>query len=421
MIPPPTSTLELVSRQEGVASVVDRELARTGGLLRVAPCWVPRSFLQPGRRLKLHPDDLYAFGLDRGGIDERWFASTTEAANVNRTPDEGLSWCVVDRERFTLKQAVAECGAALVGERIWSTYKRWPVYAKFFDNMGPIPHHMHQDDAQAALVGHEGKPEAYYFPPQHNPVGNNFPHTFMGLASGTTKAEVKRCLERWNEGDNGILDLAQAHRLKVGSGWIMEPRVLHAPGSLCTYEPQWGSDVFAMYQSLVEGRPVPWDLLVKDMPKDRHRDLDFIVEQLDWEKNVDPDFKANRYLEPVIAASGDGWADRWVIFGRFDGFEPFTAKELTVEPGASCTVADRGAYGLICVQGSGTINGEPLSSPTMIRFRELTQDEFFCTEDGARRGVEFRNTSAVEPLVCLRYFGPETNPDAPQVGAHRKG
>ena len=115
MIPPPTSTLELVSRQEGVASVVDRELARTGGLLRVAPCWVPRSFLQPGRRLKLHPDDLYAFGLDRGGIDERWFASTTEAANVNRTPDEGLSWCVVDRERFTLKQAVAECGAALVG------------------------------------------------------------------------------------------------------------------------------------------------------------------------------------------------------------------------------------------------------------------------------------------------------------------
>ena len=382
---------------------------------------MPRSFLQPGRRLKLHPHDLYAFGLDRGGIDERWFASTTEAANENRTPDEGLSWCVVDREQFTLKQAVAECCAALVGERIWSTYKRWPVYAKFFDNMGPIPHHMHQDDAQAALVGREGKPEAYYFPPQHNPVGNNFPHTFMGLVPGTTKADVKRCLERWNEGDNGILDLAQAHRLKVGSGWIMEPRVLHAPGSLCTYEPQWGSDVFAMYQSLVEGRPVPWDLLVKDMPKDRHRDLDFIVEQLDWEKNVDPDFKANRYLEPVIADSGDGWADRWVIFGRFDGFEPFTAKELTVEPGATCTVADRGAYGLICVQGSGTINGEPLSSPKMIRFRELTQDELFCTEDGARRGVEFRNTSTVEPLVCLRYFGPETNPDAPQVGAHRKG
>ncbi len=418
MRPTPASTLELTPRHRGVASIVGEALGRTGGLLRLAPCWVPRSFLQPGRRLKLHPDDLYAFGLERGGIDERWFASTTEAANENRTPDEGLSWCVVGGEKFTLRQAVEECGADLVGERIWARYRRWPVYAKFFDNMGPIPHHMHQDDAQAALVGQEGKPEAYYFPPQHNPVGNNFPHTFMGLAPGTTKAQVRHCLERWRHGDNGILDLAQAHRLKVGSGWIMEPRVLHAPGSLCTYEPQWGSDVFAMYQSLVEGRAVPWSLLVKDMPPDRHQDLDYIVDQLDWEKNVDPEFKRHRYLEPVVAAEGSGWVDRWVIYGTFDGFQRFTAKELTLSPGASCTIADSGAYGLTCVQGGGTINGEPLSSPVMIRFHELTHDEWFCSEAGARRGVEFRNTSEVEPLVCLRYFGPETQPDAPQVGAH---
>lgn len=417
----PRTIVDLAPRTEGVSNLVTDELGRTGGLLRLAPCWVPRSFLQPGRRLKLHPADLYAYGLERGGIDERWFASTTEAANENRTPDEGLSWCVAGRERFTLRQAVQECGAALIGERIWSRYRRWPVYAKFFDNMGPIPHHMHQDDAQASLVGHEGKPEAYYFPPQHNPVGNNFPHTYMGLAPGTTKAQVRRCLERWHQGDNGILDLAQAHRLEVGTGWIMEPRVLHAPGSLCTYEPQWGSDVFAMYQSLVEGRPVPWELLVKDMPAERHRDLDFIVEQLDWERNLDPEFKANRHLVPAVAGAGDGWTDRWIVYGRFDGFEPFTAKELAVEPGARAVVRDRGAYGLVCVQGSGTINGMPLSSPGLIRFGQLTQDEWFCTEDGAGRGVEFENTSETEPLVCLRYFGPETNPDAPQVGAHRGG
>jgi hypothetical protein len=178
--PAPTSTLELATRTDGVANLVERELARTGGLLRLAPCWVPRSFLQPGLRLKLHPDDTYAFGLDRGGIDERWFASTTEAANDNRTPDEGLSYAVIGGERCTLRQAVAECGAALIGERLWKRYGKWPVYAKFFDNMGPIPHHMHQDDAQAALVGREGKPEAYYFPLQHNPTGNRFPYTFMG-------------------------------------------------------------------------------------------------------------------------------------------------------------------------------------------------------------------------------------------------
>jgi hypothetical protein len=50
----------------------------------------------------------------------------------------------------------------------------------------------------------------------------------------------------------------------------------------------------------------------------------------------------------------------------------------------------------------------------------LTEDEYFCTEDGARGGVTFENTSQTEPLVMLRYFGPDVNPDAPEVGAHNK-
>src|SRR5215217_8539782 len=110
------TSLKTVSSQ--LKGLVEGTLAETGGLLRLAPCWVPRSFLQPGKRLKLHPDDLYAFGLHRGGIDERWFASTTPAANDNRTPDEGLSYCVVGLARFTLQQAVAECGALLIGDAI---------------------------------------------------------------------------------------------------------------------------------------------------------------------------------------------------------------------------------------------------------------------------------------------------------------
>lgn len=403
-------------------SRVEAELARTGGLLRLAPCWVPRSFLQPGLRLKLHPDDIYAYGANRGGIDERWFASTTEAANDGRVPDEGLSYCVVGKERFTLRQAVADCGATLIGRKLWSKYGRWPVYSKFFDNMGPIPHHMHQDAKQAKLVQQEGKPESYYFPPQHNNVGNNFPYTFFGLEPGTTKAQVRRCLENWNKGDNGILDLSKAYRLKPGTGWMVGPCILHAPGSLCTYEPQWGSDVFGMYQSIVEGRYVPWDLLVKDVPKKYHQDLDYLVAQLDWAANVDPGFKDNHYLEPVPVADtrSEGYVDRWIVFGKIKGKQYFTAKELTVDPGVQAVVKDRGAYGLICVQGSGRINGEPLNSPKLIRFVELTEDEYFVTEDGAKAGVTFENTSQTEPLVVLRYFGPDANPDAPEIGAHRQ-
>src|SRR3989442_15267585 len=96
-----------------VASLIEGALSETGGLLRLAPCWVPRSFLQPGKRLKLHPDDLYAFGLNRGGIDERGFGSTTPAANDNRTPDEGLSYVVHAGKRFTLAGAGRELGGKI--------------------------------------------------------------------------------------------------------------------------------------------------------------------------------------------------------------------------------------------------------------------------------------------------------------------
>lgn len=410
-----TASTKVVKRT--VASLVDGALEESGGLLRLAPCWVPRSFLQPGKRLKLHPDDLYAFGLNRGGIDERWFSSTTPAANENRTPDEGLSYVIAGRQRFTLQQAVEERGPQLIGERIWRKYKKWPVYSKFFDNMGPIPHHMHQNAKQAALVGQEGKPESYYFPPQHNNVGNNFPYTFMGLEPGTRKEDVRRCLENWNKGDNGILDLSRAYRLRPGSGWLIPPCILHAPGSLCTYEPQWGSDVFGMYQSLVEGREVPWSLLVKDVPKKHHKDLDYLVEQLDWEGNTDEHFKANHYLEPIPVADTEkeGYVDRWIVYGKVAGEQLFTAKELTVAPRAKCTIKDNGAYGLITVQGKGRMNRLTLDCPKLIRFHELTEDEVFCTESAARAGVAFENTSEVEPLVVLRHFGPEANPGAPAL------
>src|SRR4029078_3847630 len=142
----------------------------------------------------------------------------------------------------------------------------------------------------------------YYFCAQYNNCDNQFAYTFMGLEPGTTKAQVRKCLGDWTRGDNGILDLSRAYRLKRGSGWLIPPGILHAPGSLCTYEPQWGSDVFGIYQSLVEGREVPWALLVKDMAKEEHRDPDFIVEQLDWEANVDPYFKQNHYLEPIVTS-----------------------------------------------------------------------------------------------------------------------
>jgi hypothetical protein len=402
-----------------VATLASAALSASNGIFRLAPTWVPRSFLQPGRRLKLNPNHYYALGMNRGGIDERWFGSTTEAANDNRGWDEGLSYCVASNgEKFLLRDAVAELKGEIIGDEIWNAYGKWPVYSKFFDNMGPIPHHMHQNAEQAKLVGQEGKPESYYFPPQLNPTGNNFPYTFMGLEPGTTKEQVVQCLDDWNKGDNGILDLSKAYRLKPGTGWLIPPCVLHAPGSLLTYEPQWGSDVFGMYQNLVEGREVPRALLTKDFPEEHHDDNQYLVDALDWEKNVDPDFKENNYLEPVICSEGDGWADRWIVYGKVDGEQVFTAKELTLQAGAKCTITDPGAYSWITTQGLGKIGNMRLQTPAMINFGDLTDDEVFVTAKRATEGVEFENTGD-EPLVGLRYFGPNAQPDAPAMGAYK--
>ena len=384
------------------------------GVLRLEPTWVPRSFMIPGRRLKLHPDDLYAFGGHRGGINERWFSSTTKASNgPATTPDEGLSYVhPAAGARFLLKDAVEAAGDLLLGADVMEREGGFNLLCKFFDNMGPIPHHMHQSDEFAKRVGFKGKPEAYYFPPQYNQLFNNFPHTYMGLEPGTTKDQIYDCLKRWNQGDNGILFHARAYRLEPGAGWQIDPGILHAPGSLVTYEPQVNSDVFAMFQSEVEGRIVPWDLLVKDVPPEHHQDLDYIVSMLDWEANVNPEFAATNKRFPVPVHNEDemkeaGYREVWVTYGSGD----YSAKELTVQPGRTVTIKDSAAYGLILTQGYGTFGKTPVSTPSMIRFGQLTEDELFVTAAAATEGIKITNPSTTDPLVILKHFGPG-NPDA---------
>ena len=386
------------------------------GIFRLAPAWVPRVFCIPGRRIKLHPDDYYALGAHRGGIDERWFSSTVQADNGPETlPDEGLSYIVLrdgrETHRLLLRDAVALIGEAIIGKRLMDAYGGWPMYSKFFDNLGPLPHHLHQMSADARRVSREQKPEAYYFPTQLNNYGGRFPYTFFGLEPGTTRDDIKTCLRNWDRGDNGILDHSRAYRLRPGTGWDVPAGVLHAPGSLCTYEPQFASDVFAMFQSLVDNLPVSRELLVKDVPVEHHQDLDYLVEMIDWEGNLDPEFYRHRFMYPrpvrsLEEMSAEGYVDMWVAYRSPD----FSAKETTILPGREVTLVDAACYGLILLQGHGRLGPWSADTSTLLRFGQLTSDEFFVTEEAARRGVRVLNPSKTDPIVMLRHYGP-ANPD----------
>ena len=375
-----------------------------GGIFQLTPTWVPRAFCRPGKRIKLHPDDYYVLGLKRGGIDERWFASATKAYNGPGTPDdEGLSY-VIDAKsgnKILLKDAVGILGEKAVGYEIWSKYHAWPMYSKFFDNAGPLPHHVHHNDEFAGRVGQAGKPEMYFFPSQANNHGGEFPFTFFGIDAKYSKEDVKKCLENFTKGDNRLLDLSKAYKLALDTGWDVPPGVLHAPGSLCTYEPQFASDVYAMYQSvLYGGHCVPEDLLWNCCPKEKLGNFDYLIDVLDWELNIDKDFYSNRFMAPVIEKSAPEYAEEWICYKS----NLVCAKRLTVYPNQTVTVRDDAAYGMICLQGGGTFGEYKLETPALIRYGQITNDEFFVTYEAAKSGVRVTNKSDSENIVILKHY-----------------
>jgi len=385
------------------------------GIFRLAPVWVSRSFCRPGKRIKLHPDDYYVLGAERGGIDERWFASTTWAENGPLTAeDEGLSYIVVDqtgKEKLLLRDAVKEFGAEIIGEHLWNKYGRWPMFSKFFDNAGPLPHHIHHRTEHAARVGAAGKPEMYFFPSQVNNHGGEFPFTFFGFNPETTKEQVLESLKKFTAGDNNILGLSRAHKLELDTGWDVPPGVMHAPGSLCTYEPQFASDVYAMYQSvLYGGQVVGEELLWKNCPEEEKGNYEYLLDVIDWDVNVDPDFHKNRFMapvpvKPVEEMKADGYVEEWICYKS----ETVCAKRLTVMPGVTVTITDNAPYGIICLQGHGKFGEWDLETPALIRYGQLTNDEFFVTEKAAKAGVTIRNMSKDEDIVILKHFS--ENPD----------
>jgi hypothetical protein len=146
-------------------------------------------------------------------------------------------------------------------------------------------------------------------------------------------------------------------------------------------------------------------------PETEHGNHDYLVDLLDWERNVDPDFKAKHFMTPRPVRNpkemrAAGYEERWVCYLSRD----FSAKELTVLPGKTITIKDGGAYGLIMMQGHGRMGIWDIETPALIRYGQLTYDEFFVCESAAKQGVTIPNPSRSDPLVMLKHFGPG-NPD----------
>jgi hypothetical protein len=160
----------------------------------------------------------------------------------------------------------------------------------------------------------------------------------------------------------------------------------------------------AMWENVVgSGEIYDYHWLCGYLPPGKERDLDAILDTIDWELNTLTNYREKFFRPPVADTGGEGWVQKWVCYGN----DFVAAKELTVEPGRTAVITDKTAYGCLAVQGRGEFGPFVCESPTLIRYGQLSADEFFVSAKRAAGGVTVKNTSPCEPLVILKHFGPD--------------
>jgi len=176
-----------------------------------------------------------------------------------------------------------------------------------------------------------------------------------------------------------------------------------------TYEPQWHSDVNSIYENVTADEIYPYDFLVENVPEEKKRDVDYVLGLMDWEKNIDPDYRKHFFRPPVKCPGADErHGEKWISYGN----DYISAKELTLQPGQTVTVTDAAPYGCILIQGHGVFGAFEAEAACMLRFGQLSGDEYFVSAQGAKEGVRITNRSPWEPMVMLKHFGPK-NPEMP--------
>ena len=388
-------------------SLLQNQIEKNRGVIRMVPLWIPRSFLPPGRRLKLHPDDLYSFGTEKGGICERWFCSTG-VPTLGGVDESTISFFYLGEEnkKIEFPEAIGAIGNELLGKETMATIGTFQMFAKFFDYGAALPLHIHPEGKYAKKVGMNQKPEAYYYPAELNNITYDHDYTFFGLISGTKKEEFLECIRNFNVKDNHILKLSQAYQIQLGTGWVLPAGLLHAPASVLTYEPQFMSDSLVFYQNIIESKYVMSDRINDAMiPAGFNGDrAQYLLDILDWEGNFEnfqeKNFRAPLPVKDAEAMLENGYYEEWVTYGM----EEFSAKRLRILPGKTVRIKDDTAYGFIMMQGHGKINGLEINTPAVIRFGQQTADECFVIKASAQEGVVIENTSELSEIVMLKHF-----------------
>jgi len=392
--------------------LIEKEIEKNNGILRLEPAWVARNFIPPGKRLGL-PEEQYHLG-DRGGICERWIGSTTSADNKVGIPREGLSFLKMDSdERITLKDAVDSARDLILGKVYSQNHKGLKRLAKIFDYEDRLPYHIHQMQYHASLVGRNSKDEAYYFP-EGVDTGNHA-ETFFGVHPHISESKNYEILlphlVEWK--DDKILRHSFGYTQYPDDGFHVPSGTLHAPGTALTIELQEDSDVFAMMQAKVGNTHISKDLLWKDVRKEDRENYGerIILEMINWETSGDPEFYKNRHTPPVMIkeTKTDSGEEYWIFYNT----NKFSGKKLIVHSGGKFLSKDNGVYNILVWQGKGNFGGLEVAARNTVSGK-YDLDELLVCHDRAVQGINIENDSSGD-LIIYKFFGPDINPEIPML------
>ncbi|MGA1114921.1 MAG: hypothetical protein ACO3UY_00365, partial [Opitutales bacterium] len=319
---------------------------------------------------------------------------------------------------IALQDLIASNPETVMGEKVTAFSRElygdptWPIVSKKFDNLNPIPHHLHWS-----------KWEVYDINSFDNPgvCPSHYHTTAMGLYPFVSKDDFLACMKRFGQGEyNGVRHLSPHVMMQLDNGFVMPNGVLHSPTDLCTHEVHVTMDEHFLAEDLtLDGRIGAADAFYAcrevDYPKDKHENWEYLVEKFDFEANQDPDF-VKKSSRPAITANeftGDGVDAQWIVYGNFLGDQKVSILRLTVAPGAKTTFRPECPTLFHTNGGTGRVGKMAVNYNHNMVLGQLYGEIGFVTQAALNNGgVEIENTGS-DPLVLTFDFPQNAHSQTP--------
>ncbi|MFO0976368.1 MAG: hypothetical protein U0996_08210 [Planctomycetaceae bacterium] len=414
----------------GIASVLDSCLTKNGGVLPLLHRYAGRTFCTPGKRLRLDARSYYPDYMGGTGLDELWMCCTVPIVTgvidtrTKKAPfREGEAHVLTaDGQVISLQDLISANPATVIGDKVTALSKQlfgnitWPIVSKKFDNLNPIPHHLHWS-----------KWEVYDINSYDNPgvSPSHYHTTAMGLYPFVTKDQFLACMKRFGQGEyNGVRHLSPHVMMKLDDGFVMPNGVLHSPTNLCTHELHVTMDEHFLAEDLtLDGRIGAKDAFYAcrevDYPKAHHEDWEYLVQKFDFAANQDPEFvlKNSRPAIPATEFKSAGVDAKWIVYGNFLGDQKCSILRLIVSPGAKTTFRPECPTMFHTNGGSGRVGKLDVRYHQNMILGQIYPEIGFITQAAlANGGVEIENTGT-EPLVLTFDFPQYAHSKTPGVAS----